>query len=72
MVNAIRASDDGEVYCVAARNAETLAKFADQFNIDVKHTDFDQLMSDSKVDIVYIGLPTYLHADWIRKCAHNG
>ena len=72
MATAISKSDFGEVYCVASRTAESVEKFANKHNIGVIYTDYDILLLDPKVDVVYIGLPTYVHAEWVRKCAIAG
>jgi predicted dehydrogenase len=72
MVKAIRASDHGIVYCVAGRSLEKLHSFAEEFKIDKTYSDYDDLLTDSSVDVVYIGLPTYLHAEYTVKCARAG
>ena len=72
MANAIAKSDLGEVYCVAARTSESVEKFANKHKIGLTYTEYDLLLADPKVDVVYIGLPTYVHAEWVKKCALAG
>jgi predicted dehydrogenase len=72
MVDAIRASDCGEVYCVCGRTAKTLKEFSDKYDISVTYTDYNDMLNDPSVDVVYIGLPTLMHADWVINCAKAG
>lgn len=72
MVDAIRASRKGEVYCVAGRNPANVDSFASKHNICRKYYSYDEVLHDSAVDVVYIGLPTLLHAEWTKKCAIAG
>ena len=72
MVNAINDSDNGEVYCVASRTVTNLEKFAKKHDINVSYNDYDHMLLNPLIDIVYIGLPTYIHAEWVKKCAIAG
>lgn len=72
MVEAIRQSADGEVYCVCGRTASTLEAFAKEHDVAVTYSDYSAMLEDPKVDIVYIGLPTCVHAEWVVKCARAG
>jgi predicted dehydrogenase len=68
MISAIQRSDHGEVYCVAGRTERSLLELCERHQIGVRYLSYDELLADPSVEIVYIGLPTYLHADWIKKC----
>ncbi|CAM3746164.1 Gfo/Idh/MocA family protein [Parendozoicomonas haliclonae] len=72
MAEAIIAEGRGQIYGVAARNTETLNAFADQYGIAVRTTDFEALIHDDKVDVVYIGLPTHLHHQYTELAAQAG
>ena len=72
MVDAIKKSDNGIAYCVAARTLANLDNFATKHDISVKYSDYDEMLRDPLIDIVYIGLPTYVHAEWVKKCAIAG
>lgn len=72
MVDAIRASAKGEIYCIAGRTAANVDNFARKYGINVAFTDYEAALNDHNVDVVYIGLPTKLHAEFIIKCAAAG
>jgi predicted dehydrogenase len=68
MITAIQRSSHGEVSCVAGRTERRLVELCEKHQIRTKYLSYDEVLADSSVDIVYIGLPTFLHAEWIKKC----
>lgn len=72
MAEAINANEESEIYAVAGRNQDTLAAFAKQHAISSTFTDYDALIQDEHVDIVYIALPNHLHHPFIVKAAEAG
>jgi predicted dehydrogenase/aryl-alcohol dehydrogenase-like predicted oxidoreductase len=65
----INHSENGEVIAVASREKEKAEKFGDEFNIPLRFADYEKLINNNKVDIVYIGIPHSLHAEWAIKSA---
>ncbi|MFQ5794259.1 MAG: Gfo/Idh/MocA family protein [Candidatus Bipolaricaulia bacterium] len=59
---ACRAVPDVEAVAVANWRPESLQRFADEWDIPRRYTDFDELAGDPEVDAVIVGLPNYLHA----------
>ena len=59
-----------EATSVYGRNAEKVAKFADQYEISEYFTDFDELLSH--VDAIYLALPHHLHTEYARKALKAG
>lgn len=72
MVEAIRADGRSQVAAVAGRNQQRLSDFANQYQIDATFTDFDVLIADPSIDIIYIALPNHLHCDYVIKAANAG
>ncbi len=54
--------DDVEVVAVAARNPERAASFAEEHGIEQVVATYDELLSDSHIDLIYNGLPPSSHA----------
>jgi predicted dehydrogenase len=50
------------MYAVCQRNVDKLNQVADQFEIPVKYTAYDQVLADPKVDFVHINSPIPDHA----------
>ena len=56
---------------VASRNATRAAAYATEHGITRSHGDYQALLDDPDVQIVYNPLPNSLHAEWtIRASAH--
>lgn len=61
-----------EIYAIASRSKAKVEAAAKLFNIPVCYDDYQSLLDDTNVDIVYIPLPNHLHAEWIKKAADAG
>ena len=72
MANAIAKEGRSTVIAAAGRNEERLSDFAKQHNIEKQYTDYDALINDSEVDIIYIALPNHLHHIYVEKAAKAG
>lgn len=59
---AINASTGSKVTAVFGRDPARLASFADKFSIPRQFASIEELVRDPEVDVVYVGLPSHLHA----------
>ena len=60
---------NAKLIAIASKSENKLSKFKDNFNIDTNncHNDYEKLLNNNKVDIVYIALPNSLHYEWVHK-----
>ncbi|MEL6117760.1 Gfo/Idh/MocA family oxidoreductase [Photobacterium sp. SP02] len=72
MAEAIKGDDKSELYAVAGRSEDNLSAFARQYSVEKTFSDYDALISDELVDIIYIALPNHLHHDFIMKAVQQG
>ncbi|MCZ2723731.1 Gfo/Idh/MocA family oxidoreductase [Marinomonas sp. 15G1-11] len=72
MADAIIQEGQTCLYAVAGRSVEPLAEFAKKYHIDHVYQDYDALINNSNVDIIYIALPNHLHHEFIIKAANAG
>jgi predicted dehydrogenase len=72
MADAILAEGNTALYAVAGRSLAPLNEFADKYKITTIYQDYDALINDPLVDIVYIALPNHLHHEYVIKAAHAG
>lgn len=72
MISAIQESHESEVYCLSGRTPNSVNALGDKYGITVRYLSYEEVLSDPLVEIIYIGLPTYLHGDWMKKCAAAG
>ncbi|EPS7646139.1 Gfo/Idh/MocA family protein [Listeria innocua] len=61
-----------EIYAVGARSLEKGQVFANQYGIEKVYDDFDAMLADPMIDVVYIATPHSNHYEFIMKSLHNG
>lgn len=59
-------------YAVGSRNKEKAAEFAKKYGCRKAYGSYEELVSDKKVDLVYIATPHSEHYDNARLCIENG
>ncbi|WP_028108314.1 Gfo/Idh/MocA family protein [Ferrimonas futtsuensis] len=72
MADAITAEGQTRIQAVAGRHSERLDQFADQYGIEQRYQDYDALIANPEIDIVYIALPNHLHHEYVVKAAKAG
>lgn len=72
MADAIHKEGNTRIHAVAGRSQSTLKQFALDHEVASTTTDFDAVINDNNVDIVYIALPNHLHHEYIIKAANAG
>lgn len=70
IAEAIQASTFGEVHAVYSRSESRAAEFAKKYQIPTIHTNAQQFLADQALNVIYIGLPNHLHAEWIKLAAN--
>lgn len=63
---------DANMYAICQRNKEKLNEIGDEFNIEVRYTDFDELLKDPNVDAVHINTPIPNHGEQSIKALKAG
>ena len=61
-----------EVVAIASRNKEAARAEANRLNISKAYGSYEELLSDTEVDAVYIPLPNNLHVEWAIKSLEAG
>ena len=64
---------NAKLIAIASKTQNKLSKFKDEFNIDSKYCydEYEKLLKNNEVDIVYIALPNSLHKQWILNAIKN-
>ncbi len=60
------------VQAIASRTAERARAAAARFAIPKAYGSYAELLADKEVEAVYIPLPNFLHAEWVKKAADAG
>ncbi|HEX9957295.1 MAG TPA: Gfo/Idh/MocA family oxidoreductase, partial [Fibrella sp.] len=60
------------MYAICQRNVESLNKIGDDYGIQVRYSDYDELLADPTVDAVHINSPIPNHAEQSLKALRAG
>jgi predicted dehydrogenase len=63
---------DANMYAICQRNVEKLNAIGDAFGIDVRYSDYDELLKDPNIDAVHINSPIPNHAEQTLKGLYAG
>jgi predicted dehydrogenase len=63
--------DGSEVYAVASRNNENAKAYAQKFNATTIYNNYNDLVKDENVDIIYIATPHAFHYEQTMLCLQN-
>lgn len=63
---------DATMYAICQRNKEKLNQVGDEFKIEVRYTDFDELLKDPNIDAVHINTPIPNHGEQSIKALKAG
>ena len=72
--NGFKFSNSAKLLGIASKKLNKIKKFQTEFKIDKDYcfNDYESLVENSDIDIIYIALPTSLHHEWICKCLERG
>jgi len=60
------------LYAVASRNIENAKYFAEKYGAKIYYGNYEEMLNDPKVDVVYICTPNTLHFEQIEVCLSHG
>jgi predicted dehydrogenase len=63
---------DANMYAICQRNKEKLNQVGDEFKIEVRYTDYDELLKDPNIDAVHINTPIPNHGEQSIKALKAG
>lgn len=72
LIPSIRASSRGELVAVASRSLDKAKSYARKWNIPLAYGSYPNMLESREIDVVYIGLPNHLHAEWSIKAMRAG
>ena len=61
---------NSKLLSVASKNIQNIEKFQRKFNLDNNYcyNNYDEILANKNIDIIYIALPHKFHFEWIMKC----
>ena len=72
MAKAIQESSTSELTAVGSRSLSTAQLFSEEFSIPKFYDDYQLVLNDDEVNVIYIGLPNHCHKEWIIRAALAG
>jgi predicted dehydrogenase len=60
------------MYAICQRNKEKLNQVGNEFKVETRHTDYDELLKDPNIDAVHINTPIPNHAEQSIKALKAG
>jgi xylose dehydrogenase (NAD/NADP) len=72
VIPALQGSSNARVLAVASRNETRARTTATQHAIPRIYQDYESLLNDPDVQVVYIALPNHLHREWTIRAAQQG
>ena len=69
IIPAIQEVSNSRILAVASNNEERSREVALRFGIERFYSDYQALLDDPDVDVVYIALPNHLHREWTTRAA---
>ncbi len=72
VIPAMQAGNYCEISAIASRNPEKAQQIANDLKIPKFYDFYEDLLSDSEIEAVYIPLPNHLHIEWAIKAAEAG
>ena len=72
LLQGIAAVPEASAYAVASRQAQRASAYARDKGIERAYGDYEQLLADPDVDVVYISLPNGMHVEWTRRALEAG
>jgi len=69
---ALEGVESSHLYCVASRDNNRAAAFAEKFNFETYSASYEALIADPQVDVIYIASPHTFHAEQSIACLQAG
>jgi predicted dehydrogenase len=69
---AIASSKKGKILAVASRSKERATDFANTYQIEKTYSDYQQMLADPDIDIIYIATPHNFHYQQAKMCLEAG
>jgi predicted dehydrogenase len=60
------------MYAICQRTREQLDAVGDRFGVDVRYTDYAEMLKDPAIDVIHINTPLQLHADHVVAALQAG
>lgn len=72
LIDPLNASNRTHLLAIASRSQSSADAYALKWNIPRAHGNYESLLNDPDVDVIYNSLPSHMHAEWTLKALRAG
>ncbi len=72
LISPLRTSKENKLAAVASRTQAQAEAYAKEWKIPKAYGNYEALLADPEIDVIYNPLPNHLHAEWTIKAAQAG
>src|SRR5436305_11518839 len=72
VIPSIQGLSNARILAVASSNEQRAREVALRFGIERFYSDYQALLNDLDIDVIYIALPNHLHREWTIRAAAAG
>jgi xylose dehydrogenase (NAD/NADP) len=72
LIEPVQSSKNSILYAVASRSNDKAAEYAKSWGIPHFHSNYEGLLTDPEIDVIYNSLPNSLHAEWTIRAVQMG
>jgi predicted dehydrogenase len=72
LITPLRASKRNKLLAVGSRKQASAEEYAREWKIPRAHGNYEALINDPEIDVIYNSLPNHLHAEWSIKALRAG
>jgi predicted dehydrogenase len=72
LIGPIQQAERSELVAVASRDAAKAQAYAQEKGIPTAYGNYEALLADPEIDVIYISLPNTLHSEWTVRAAQAG
>ena len=69
IIPSIMCSSNSKLHAISGKTEEKLEKLKEKFNPIKAYNNYEDMLTDPDIDVVYIPLPNSMHLEWVLKAA---
>ncbi len=72
LIHPLRVSERNQLHAIASRSLDKAQHYAQKWHIPIAYGNYQELLDDPEIDVIYNPLPNNMHAEWTIKAVQAG